>query len=410
MQFKIYEGNIERLEKKMTRIRNKCNKYGCGFVYEQVGEEFKTLHKGTPKECVARFVIVNAEGTAVINGWEFVATLEHNKEGNIVRKCKDIDIPERYYYCEQECEHCHSKRHRKDTYLVHNIETGEFKQVGSSCLCDFTGGLSAEGVAAYIELFDELIEGETPYPGVVIDECYDLDLLLSYTLELVSKIGYTSSAAAYDYGYTSTKSYIRDIWYYTHNGRLSRVERETIEDLIEKNNLKFSDEIDPRVEAIKEYALSLDESNDYEHNIKVIAKSDYVKSSQLGFAVSIIPSYLKHIEREAYKAKKAEEVAGLAASSEFQGTIGSRITFEVSESKTVSGYDTPYGYVYLHQIVDKYGNVYMWSTSNSLNGYDEHYKLSTITGTVKEYKEFRGVKQTWLTRCRPVFVDTCSAS
>lgn len=42
-QYSIYEGNMERLEKKLNRIYGKCKKYGCEFSYRQVGEEFKEL-------------------------------------------------------------------------------------------------------------------------------------------------------------------------------------------------------------------------------------------------------------------------------------------------------------------------------------------------------------------------------
>ena len=43
MAYSILEANMERLEKKLTRIQNKCKKFGCSFTYEKVGEEFKTL-------------------------------------------------------------------------------------------------------------------------------------------------------------------------------------------------------------------------------------------------------------------------------------------------------------------------------------------------------------------------------
>lgn len=43
MEYAIYEGNMERLEKKLTRIFNKCKAYGCDFHYQQTGEVFKEL-------------------------------------------------------------------------------------------------------------------------------------------------------------------------------------------------------------------------------------------------------------------------------------------------------------------------------------------------------------------------------
>ena len=38
MKYAIYEGNLDRLEKKLKRIFNKCKAYGCDFHYQQTGE------------------------------------------------------------------------------------------------------------------------------------------------------------------------------------------------------------------------------------------------------------------------------------------------------------------------------------------------------------------------------------
>ena len=84
MKYAIYEGNIDRLEKKLKRISNKCKAYGCDFHYEQTGEEFRELKDEKGNKYTARFVLVEAEGTAIINDWEFIAELEHTENGNII--------------------------------------------------------------------------------------------------------------------------------------------------------------------------------------------------------------------------------------------------------------------------------------------------------------------------------------
>lgn len=38
-----------------------------------------------------------------------------------------------------ECQHCGHNRFRKKSYLLRNLESGEFKEVGSTCLIDFFG-------------------------------------------------------------------------------------------------------------------------------------------------------------------------------------------------------------------------------------------------------------------------------
>lgn len=96
MQYEIYEGNMERLKTKLTRIANKCKKYGCDFHYAEVGETFKPVKDDKGILHDTRFVIVEVEGTAKINDWEFAATIDHTEAGNIITGY-GIEIPERYY-------------------------------------------------------------------------------------------------------------------------------------------------------------------------------------------------------------------------------------------------------------------------------------------------------------------------
>lgn len=76
MAYSILEANMERLEKKLTRIQNKCKKFGCSFTYEKVGEEFKTLKDDRGVEYQAKFILIEAEGKAVLNDWMFIASVQ----------------------------------------------------------------------------------------------------------------------------------------------------------------------------------------------------------------------------------------------------------------------------------------------------------------------------------------------
>ena len=40
-EYLIYEGFMDDLKKKMTRIGNKCRKYGCDFSFEETVKEHK---------------------------------------------------------------------------------------------------------------------------------------------------------------------------------------------------------------------------------------------------------------------------------------------------------------------------------------------------------------------------------
>ena len=83
--------------------------------------------------------------------------------------------------------------------------------------------------------------------------------------------------------------------------------------------------------------------------------------------------------------------------SSYVGEIGGRISahLTITQSRVVSG---PYGYSYLYTMKDNGENVYVWFTSSSQEL--EEGQIYNVTGTIKDHKKFRGVKQTVLTRCR----------
>ena len=96
--------------------------------------------------------------------------------------------------------------------------------------------------------------------------------------------------------------------------------------------------------------------------------------------------------------------------SEYVGEVGQKITVDVTIDK-ISSFDTHYSYYggvsYIYRFKDEEGNIYIWKTSNSIDKESgdslvpmgEGDKL-TITGTVKEHKEYKGEKETILTRCK----------
>lgn len=394
MQFAIHESNLDRLQKKVTRIQNKCKKYGCDFLYREVGEEFRTLDEGTSKERVERYVLVEAEGKAVVNGWEFAATLEHTDTGNIIRQfLEGVEIPDRYRTCDAFCEHCKIRRPRKDTYIVYNKETNEFKQVGSSCLCDFTGGLSAEAVASYISMFDEMIKGESPEAGYSIHPFYELDKVLAYATVYVSDLGYVSSQSWSG----STRDTVLEAIRYDQ-GKANKVERESVEEYRNKFHPNYtSEEVINRVSEIREFIKAAEADSSYINNLKVIESSGHVDARNLGYAVSMVSCYNRHVEKvERQRVREAAQKVE-AEVSNFLGSEGDRIVVVDPAVTPITSWDTMYGTTIRYKIVDTKGNVCMWDCSSYV---EADLRIKSIKGTVKKLDTYNGVKQTWLTRCR----------
>ena len=76
MVYAIYEDFYPDVEKKLSRIAKKCVKHGNDFKWEIIGEQMEERTNFMGVTSMYRFLLVEVEGTAKINNWEFVATLE----------------------------------------------------------------------------------------------------------------------------------------------------------------------------------------------------------------------------------------------------------------------------------------------------------------------------------------------
>lgn len=396
--FAIYEGNMERLAKKITKIRNKCNKYGCDFHYAEVGEEFRTLQDDEGKEYTARFVLVEAEGIAIVNGWKFIASVEHTPKGNIINKACDVEVPERYYTSNSVCEHCNSNRYRKDTYLVMNEETGEFKQVGKSCLKDFTMGMSAEGVAQYTALFEELIQGEAPCGGRG-ESYYPVKEYLMYVAETIKHFGFVRTHDdCGNYNYDNTRSRAFNYYLIDHGGRFTYEEEKLLREAMQR--VSFDAQSNAEVaEKVLEWLNAQEGDNNYMHNLKTACSLEFTAYRNLGIIASLYPTYRREVEYQEKKAEKERQRALQQASeqnSTYIGNVGERIEIDVQSFECVTSWETDYGTTRIYKFVDTNGNIYTWKTSNYI--YED--EVSKVKGTVKSHTEYRGIKQTEITRCK----------
>lgn len=390
--FAIYEGNMDRLTKKITTIRNKCNKYGCDFRFEEVGEEFREVTLENGEKVTTRFILVEAEGVARVNGWRFVATVEHTEKGNIIKKAFEVEVPERYYTSEPVCEHCNSRRRRKDTYIVMNEETGEFKQVGKSCLKDFTGGMSAEGVAYYTSLFEELIERETPLGTGHIERYFNVKEFLLYVAETVKHFGYVKTQ--YGMGVYSTRDRASDYYLIDNGGNFHFEKERALKE--EMRSVSFDAQSNKEyVEELLAWVNNQTTDNNYMHNLKTACSLEYTSYRNLGILTSLFPTYNRELEHQVEKAKQ-EEQTSREKNSIHIGNVGDRLEIKVDHFECVTSWDTMYGVTRIYKIVDTNGNVYTWKTSN----YIEEETIDVVKGTVKAHNEYRGTKQTELTRCK----------
>lgn len=112
-------------------------------------------------------------------------------------------------------------------------------------------------------------------------------------------------------------------------------------------------------------------------------------------------------EREEARRKAEEErIAALKARSHYVGTVGEKLTAQVTwegspyyERRGFGGYGTER--VYIHRFRDADGNLLIWKSCCGfpILGANEGETFS-VTGTVKEHSEYKDEKQTFILRAK----------
>lgn len=401
MEYLIYEGNMERLQKKLQRIENKCKKHGnTEFKFEIKGETFKEVK--IDGECFNnKYYIVEVEGVAKINDWVFVATIQHKDNGNIIRQFKtDIEIPEKYRYTDSVCEHCNYKRIRKDTYLIYNEATNEFKQVGKSCLNEFTNGLSAEAVAQYISWFDEVIEGQE-VDSLNSHKYYSVEMIVLHAIETIKHYGFISRVMAMESNDRFIKTTTERVEEFMFPHRC--MNRKEILQEMEKIGYNAESE-ENKVELIKmlEWLNKVENNSQYIYNLKTTVADGYCEPRDFGLLVSLPSAYFKAFEREQdriLREQKRAEKRLLNAAKSYVGEIGKRLDVDISSVECVTSFPTDYGMMRIYRFEATDGNILVWKTSNFIEDTD---KVKKIKATIKAHNEYREELQTEINRVKVV--------
>lgn len=393
MRYAILTEWLEDVKKKLDRVAKKCVKHGNPFTYEICEEEVREFENENGVIEYYKFTIVNVEGTAKIDNWECVAVLEVHSAGNVIRRINtEIELPERFKHTENVCEHCNSKRFRNNLYVIHNVETDEWKQVGGSCLRLYTGGLSLEYVAAYLDGVTELEEND----GFVPSGCkryYPVEEVLGYATNIVDKIGYYNASSDHP-----TKNLVTYMTIFDDKNKAISELNKDIKQLGVWFTRKdfFKRETEDKVKGMIEYYLSLNPDTEFIHNIQVMLTEGYVLAKGIGFLAYLPEGYNKYLKVE----KEREEREKAAANSQYFGEVGKRYKNQsIKAVNLIADWESNFGVTYVYKItLDNYA-VLTWKTSNCLfleRGED----FDKIDFTVKAHTEYRGQKQTEVTRCK----------
>lgn len=375
--------NLMNLTKKLDKLARKANKYGTAPIGYKIGDrriETVTIYvDNEPRKIQTEMVDISVWGEAPKFGnYTFLARVELLDGENIVNNIAGVKLDSRFRHMVSECDHCGHNRCRKDVYVFAD-ESGNQIAVGRTCLRDFTGcdnPLEITSRARFLAEIktacdDEYMSFASGGYGYIVND------VLKYAAANIRVNGWTS------------KTMVQNDW----EGKLTATADMVFLDLNPTPKRKAIELTEADIALAKECieyfkALPIQDDNDYLNNLRVICKMDNIDFRKLGILVSAVNVIIRNKQKE--QEKKTAPV------SEFFGDIKTRYReVELTFNREISLGCGMYGEQFLYAFVDNSGNQFTWITGKREFNIGETY---TMDFTVKAHKEYRGIKQTVITR------------
>ena len=393
--FKIPAGNLSMLQARIADLAKRADKVakkgaltdytGISLI---VGEKVVVPQKDpiTDLPLPARvYFMCEVTGMAPkLAGWTFVATLQHEDGGTILRTVPTVELAEgalkKYRAADPWCDHCATKRRRNDTFVVRH-DDGTIKQVGRNCLADFTGCKSPQTIAAMAQFLAvasglaEEFEGWSEGKGEMVENIVDY---LAYVATAIRLNGWVSRTKAREneFGPQATANIAWGMMHPTPTQK--RIYPTEADTALAVKALAWTDE------KLTEGA-NADSLSDYEHNLHVSVAGGVVTFRLAGIVASLVTYY----EREIGKMLSFEK----ALTAGHIGTVGKRETFKLTLVQVFSR-ESDYGVQHIHKFLSAEGAVVIWKTTSDKFEPGEY----EVKATVKAHDEFRGAPQTIVTR------------
>ena len=329
----------------------------------------------------------------VLADWRFmgVKSLEHSEPTFRLSPFAQSDsdaLPPKFKTCGSGCDHCKTNRDRKELVLLQNVDTGEWLQVGKSCVNEFLGDdlmmrrlTALESIYTFINESESWLEDD-PVAGAACTRMALMDYLPAVEY-IVEKYGYVSRSQANDIDKIATVEEVECLLFARSNVPGIRELRDAYHDAMPELREKVRAALDYMVERSEQ-----DPNNQYLGNVAAIIKDGWCDlKKEAGLAASIIGSYLRHLTATRERmATKNEYLDGVE-----QGERVKRM--RLYTVKTIGVFHA-YGQSTLHIFRDDEGRRYKWFGNGCIDrpdGFDASF-------TVKGHEVYEDVKQTVISR------------
>ncbi len=240
-------------------------------------------------------------------GYEIIARLEPLPDGHaqIIRRMPNIspaaaalDI-ESFRGRAQYCDHCNTLRRRKNTYLLYSDEAGDLKQVGRTCLADYTGTELSEAVLKHAEAYYQLVsslsryKGDYEIPRHAVESGYKVKQFLVACAQLVREDGryYTKASLAL---YEQDKATAPRAWQRLRQINDPKVLAQMTPEARECLAAKDVDRSLAR--KVYEFLCAFDDGSEYAANLRGYCSQPYVTRRGAGTVGSAFALYAKSLQ------------------------------------------------------------------------------------------------------------------
>jgi len=295
------------------------------------------------------------------------------------------EIPREFRSVESgRCDHCNINRARKQAMLITH-EDGRHMVVGSTCLKDFLGHMSASTIKDMysFELSIEESMNDENYGGSDGYEMVPTENVLAAADMLIRMNGFVSAKQAREsMDETITATYNDVLSYFFSTSHYAA-------DFRRENPI--TDTHRERARNVIQWVMDQDDENMYFWNLQTILNNEACTFKRFGIVVSAVASYNR-------AQKAAEAAANDTRANEHLGTVKQRMKGLAVNVVAINFTEGYYGPTTIVSMEDSDGRSLVWFASNCPE-VEKGDKL-TIDGTVKQHKEYRDRKQTVLTRVK----------
>ncbi|CAM5334799.1 hypothetical protein SSTU70S_04926 [Stutzerimonas stutzeri] len=279
------------------------------------------------------------------------------------------------------CEHCNTKRNRKDGFLLRDNENGDYKQVGSTCLEDFTGinpaaALFLAQMSSVVRLAEEDFE---EFSGSGRINAVETREFLADVSFLASASGFVSAGKARETGWMPT---------YQAVGALNLSLQQDHE--LEKRYWAQREEHRAKADAIREWAAARPAATTFDHNVKLLLAWNAIEtdSKHLAFAAAAYPML-----------SRLTQASGCCCEEEQPCRSQGRQDDSGTDRGPGDPNRNPIRLLRYRVDADESGNIFKWKASNCPEiRQGGEGKTMEAAFTIKGHDDYNGIAQTAVTR------------